>query len=129
MTPHRGGAPARARQALADERGAGGVTALGTVALGASLVIAVAALGAASVTASQAAGAADLAALAASDARRGITAQEPCALAAKTAERNHARVLDCSASPQGSVRVEVEVARVPLPPARAVAVAGPPSVR
>lgn len=112
---------------MSDETGAGGVTVLGTAALGFGLVLAVAALGQAAVTGAEASGAADLAALAASDARRGISTHEPCALAEETAGRNHARVLECQASPDGTMRVEVELVRAPLPPARAVGVAGAPA--
>lgn len=114
--------------ALRDEAGAGGVSVLGTVAAGAALLLAVAALGHASATGAEAAGAADLAALAASDARRGISAHPPCDLAAEVARRHRARLVSCAAVPDGTVRVEVELSRSPLPPARATTVAGPPSL-
>lgn len=116
----RGRAPARG------ERGSGTVSVLGTAALGAGLLLAVAALGQASVTGARAAGAADLAALAASDARRGLSDHEPCALAGRTAERNGAVVVACEVREDGTVRVAVELARAPLPAATADAVAGPP---
>ena len=85
-----------------------------------------AALGQASATGSRAAGAADLAALAASDARRGLSDHEPCVLAGRTAERNGAAVVACEVREDGTVRVAVELARAPLPAATADAVAGPP---
>ncbi|MPZ04163.1 hypothetical protein F3W83_15940, partial [Micrococcus luteus] len=89
-------------------------------------LLAVAALGQASVTGARAAGAADLAALAASDARRGLSDHEPCVLAGRTAERNGAAVVACEVREDGTVRVAVELARAPLPAATADAVAGPP---
>ena len=116
----RGRAPARG------ERGSGTVSVLGTAALGAGLLLAVAVLGQASVTGARAAGAADLAALAASDARRGLSDHEPCALAGRTAARNGAVVVACEMREDGTVRVAVELARAPLPSATADAVAGPP---
>ena len=116
----RGRAPARG------ERGSGTVSVLGTAALGAGLLLAVAVLGQASVTGARAAGAADLAALAASDARRGLSNHEPCTLAGRTAARNGAVVVACEMREDGTVRVAVELARAPLPSATADAVAGPP---
>lgn len=104
----------------------GTVTAAGTVALGGALLAAVLTLGQAAVTGAQAAGAADLAALAASDARRGLSEHRPCDLAERTAAANHAAVTECTAREDGSVRVEVRLERAPLPAAHAVAVAGAP---
>ncbi len=77
--------------------------------------------------ASRAAAAADLAALAAADAARGITAGQPCAIAAEVARRNNARVLSCT---EGSgetvqVRTELNVGTV-LGAATGLARAGPP---
>ncbi|MDY6055300.1 Rv3654c family TadE-like protein [Micrococcus sp.] len=111
---------------LAEETGAGGVTALGTAAAGAVLVVAVAAVGQAAVTDARAAGAADLAALAASDARRGLSSHDPCTLAEQTARANGASLVDCRAGADGSLTVAVQADRAPLPPVRAVAVAGAP---
>lgn len=111
------------------DAGSGTVSVLGTAALGAGLLLAVAALGQAAVTGAQAAGAADLAALAASDARRGFSGHEPCAVAEQTAGRNQAVVVECQVLPDGTVRVAVERVRAPMPPATAEAVAGPPRVQ
>lgn len=104
----------------------GTAAVLGTVAAGGALLAAVLVVGEASVAGAEASGAADLAALAASDARRGLSDHEPCALAEQTAAANHAAVTECTALNDGSMRVAVEVARSPLPASAAVAVAGPP---
>lgn len=111
-----------------DDTGSGSVTVLGTVLLAAGLLAAVLAVGEAAVVSARASGAADLAALAASDARRGLSDHDPCGIAEDTAERNGAVVTECTARQDGSMRVAVEVRQgpVPLPPGEAVAVAGAP---
>ncbi|MFB1428690.1 Rv3654c family TadE-like protein [Micrococcus endophyticus] len=124
-----GRAPGGVPRGAASETGSGTVSVLGTAALGAGLLLAVAALGQASVAGAQAAGAADLAALAASDARRGLSAGEPCLVAGQTAARNRAVVVECEVRENGTVRVSVERGRAPLPPALAAAVAGPPRLQ
>ena len=111
-----------------DETGSGSVTVLGTVLLAAGLLAAVLAVGEAAVVSARAAGAADLAALAAADARRGLSDHDPCGIAEDTAERNGAAVIACTARQDGSMRVAVEVRHgpLPLPPGEASAVAGAP---
>ncbi len=79
------------------------------------------------VMASRAASAADLAALAAADAARGITAGEPCAVAADVAERQDARILSCAESGGETVDIRTELlARTTFGAARGHARAGPP---
>ena len=109
------------------ERGAGTVLALG---LGLVLVLAMSAvvlLGQAAVLALKAAAAADLAALAAADAARGITAGEPCAVAAEVAGRNGARLLACAVEAGDIVQVRTEIgAGAAFGPGSGRARAGPP---
>lgn len=109
------------------ELGAGSVLALG---LGLVLLLAmttVVLLGQAAVMASKAAAAADLAALAAADAARGLTAGEPCAVAAAVAGRHDARLVDCSVASGDTVQVRTELRfRTVFGPASGLARAGPP---
>lgn len=111
-----------------DETGSGTATVLGTALLAAGLLAAVLAVGESAVVSARASGAADLAALAAADARRGLTDHDPCGIAEDTAERNGAVVTACTAREDGSMLVAVEVRRgpLPLPPGEATAVAGAP---
>jgi secretion/DNA translocation related TadE-like protein len=79
------------------------------------------------VLASQSAAAADLAALAAADALRGVSAGEPCAVAAAVAARHDARLISCREGGDQSVEVRTHsTARSVLGPATGRARAGPP---
>jgi secretion/DNA translocation related TadE-like protein len=87
------------------ERGSGTVLAAG---LGMVVILAMSILlllAQSAVMASKAAAAADLAALAAADALRGVTAGEPCMVAADVASRHEARLLSCAE--EGGQAVEV----------------------
>ena len=112
------------------ETGAGTVLALG---LGLVLMLAMTAvvlLGHAALLASFAAVAAVLAALAAADAARGITAGQPCAVAAQVADRHEARLVACSVGPDATVQVRTELrVRAMFGAASGLARAGPPPVR
>lgn len=109
------------------ELGAGSAVALG---LGMVLLLAMTAvvlLGQAAVMASKAAAAADLAALAAADAARGLSAGEPCAVAADVAGRHDALLVGCLVEPGDTVRVRTELrSRTVFGPATGLARAGPP---
>lgn len=90
------------------ERGSGTVLAAG---LGMVLILAtsfVLLLAQSAVLATQTAAAADLAALAAADALRGVTAGEPCAVAASVAARHDARLISCNAGDDQSVEVRTQ---------------------
>ena len=119
--------PALARD---PELGAGSVLALG---LGMVLLLAMTALillGQAAVMASKAAAAADLAALAAADAARGLSAGEPCGVAAEVAARHDARLLSCLLGPGDTVQVRTELlSRTVFGAATGLARAGPPPPR
>jgi secretion/DNA translocation related TadE-like protein len=115
-------APARGREA-----GAGTVLALGLGLVLLLAMIAAVLLGQAAVLASKAAAAADLAALAAADAARGLTAGEPCGVAAAVAGRHGARLLACAVEAGDTVQVRTELdVRTPFGPASGLARAGPP---
>lgn len=75
---------------------AGSAAALGVVACAATLILGLAAASSAAAVSQRAAGAADAAALAAADAVSGAVPGDPCALAAQAAERNGARLVECS---------------------------------
>ncbi len=109
------------------ELGAGSVLALG---LGMVLLLAMTAvilLGQAAVAASKAATAADLAALAAADAKRGLSAGEPCAVAAEVAGRHGARLAGCLVEAGDIVQVRTEVrSGTVFGPGAGLARAGPP---
>lgn len=77
---------------------AGSALAAGVLTVAAALSLGLAAVGGAAVTAQRAAGAADAAALAAADAAGGaiVTAEEPCALAARVAAASGATLTDCA---------------------------------
>lgn len=111
----------------APELGAGSALALG---LGMVLLLAMTAvvlLGQAAVMASKAAAAADLAALAAADAARGLSAGEPCAVAADVAGRHDARLVGCLVESGDTVQVRTELrSRSVFGPAIGLAKAGPP---
>ncbi|MFC7401230.1 Rv3654c family TadE-like protein [Citricoccus sp. GCM10030269] len=109
------------------ERGSGTVTVLSTVFLTLVLLGATAALGTSATAAARAAGAADLAALAAADAARGLTAGDPCDLAAQTARRHGATVTDCAVEANGTVSLGARYDS-PLPwPSEGASRAGPPA--
>jgi secretion/DNA translocation related TadE-like protein len=79
------------------------------------------------VMASRAAAAADLAALAAADAARGISAGEPCFVAAEVAVRQNARIVSCNEQGGEIVEIQTElVARTMFGTATGRARAGPP---
>ncbi|MDQ1594673.1 MAG: hypothetical protein QOH40_1229 [Arthrobacter pascens] len=109
------------------ERGSGTVLAAGLgmvviLAMSMSLLLAQSA-----VMASQAAAAADLAALAAADALRGVSAGEPCTVAAAVAARHEARLLTCTEGGDLSVEVRTQLrASTILGSAAGRARAGPP---
>jgi secretion/DNA translocation related TadE-like protein len=109
------------------DRGSGTVLAL---ALGLVILIGavfIAMLGQAATLASRAAAAADLAALAAADAARGITAGEPCAVAADVARRHEARILNCAEGAGNTVQVRTELnVGTAFGAATGLARAGPP---
>ncbi|GAA4372961.1 Rv3654c family TadE-like protein [Paeniglutamicibacter cryotolerans] len=94
---------------LGAEHGAGTALVAGLVALILMGIVAVLAVGAAAEAGARAGTAADLAALAGADAARGITAGEPCSVAAATAVRNGARIAGCRRSGAGGSIVEVSV--------------------
>lgn len=109
------------------ERGSGTVLAAG---LGMVVILAMSMLlllAQSAVMASKAAAAADLAALAAADALRGVTAGEPCMLAAEVAGRHGARLLSCAEEGGQSVEVHTQLtAGTILGSAAGRARAGPP---
>lgn len=109
------------------DRGSGTVLAL---ALGLVLIITtvvVLVLARSAIMATRAAAAADLAALAAADAARGISAGEPCVVAAEVARRHHARMLSCFEGADESVQVRMELmGNTMFGPAGGLARAGPP---
>ena len=109
------------------ERGSGTVLAAG-LALVVMMVMALMLLLAQSATmASRAAAAADLAALAAADALRGLTAGEPCAVAAEVAGRHAATLVSCSEGAGQTVEVRTKLlSRTVLGAATGQARAGPP---
>ncbi|GHD02933.1 Rv3654c family TadE-like protein [Zhihengliuella salsuginis] len=91
-------------------RGAGTVLMVGLAAAVLLAGAAVLTIGQAAVAATRATTAADLAALAAADTARGVTDGETCAVAARVAGRNGARVTSCAlGNPEGTV-VDVSVA-------------------
>jgi secretion/DNA translocation related TadE-like protein len=109
------------------ERGSGTVLAagLGLVVLAAMVMLLL--LAQAAVMASRAAAAADLAALAAADALRGVSAGEPCLVAAALAARHDARLVSCVEGGDQSVEVRTELtAGTILGAAAGHARAGPP---
>jgi secretion/DNA translocation related TadE-like protein len=109
------------------ERGSGTVLA---AALGMVLILVTSfmlLLAQSAVLASQSAAAADLAALAGADALRGVSAGDPCAVAAAVAARHEARLISCSEGSDQSVEVRTQsIARTVLGSATGRARAGPP---
>jgi secretion/DNA translocation related TadE-like protein len=109
------------------ERGSGTVLAAG---LGMVVILAMTMLlllVQSAVMASRAAAAADLAALAAADALRGVSAGEPCAVAAAVAARHEARVVSCTEGGDQSVEIRTELTTgTVLGAASGRARAGPP---
>ena len=109
------------------ERGSGTVLA---AALGMVLILVTSfmlLLAQSAVLASQSAAAADLAALAGADALRGVSAGDPCAVAAAVAARHKARLISCSEGSDQSVEVRTQsIARTVLGSATGRARAGPP---
>ncbi|RAM39153.1 hypothetical protein DBZ45_00985 [Arthrobacter globiformis] len=99
---------------VGSERGSGTVLAAG---LGMVLVMVMSLLlllAQASAAASRAAAAADLAALAAADALRGVSAGEPCLVAAAVAARHKAKLTSCTPGGDQSVEVSTELTAGPL---------------
>ena len=109
------------------ERGSGTVLA---AALGMVLILVTSfmlLLAQSAVLASQSAAAADLAALAGADALRGVSAGDPCAVAAAVAARHEALLISCSEGSDQSVEVRTQsIARTVLGSATGRARAGPP---
>ncbi|WP_342750303.1 Rv3654c family TadE-like protein [Brevibacterium ihuae] len=104
---------------LAVALGAGALTLVGLLGLGAQAFLAHARVDAA----------ADLAAIAAADAARGITPGDPCEVAGQTAEHSGAEVTECIArSDLGTAKVVTEIdLPAPLGKVTATAVAGSPT--
>ena len=96
------------------ERGSGTVLAAGLGMVVVMVMSLLRLLGQASAAASKAAAAADLAALAAADALRGVSAGEPCLVAAAVAARHKATVVSCTARGDQSVEVRTELPAGPL---------------
>lgn len=109
------------------ERGSGTVlaAALALVVIAAMALMLL--LAQSAVMASRAAAAADLAALAAADTLRGLTAGEPCVVAAEVAARHAATLVGCAKGEGQSISVRTELTgRSMLGPGRGQARAGPP---
>lgn len=104
---------------------AGSATAIGVVAVTATLAVGFLAAGGAAATATRAAGAADAAALAAADTASGLVPGEPCARAADVAAQAGASISACRIDDLIAT-VEVTIGIGPLN-ARARARAGPPT--
>ncbi|UOE44353.1 Rv3654c family TadE-like protein [Agromyces larvae] len=114
----------RWRRGCRDERGAGTVLVLATVAGMIALTALIVPLLAVPIASQRAANAADAAALAAADALSGAIAGVPCDLAAAVAERNGAQLVGCeTAGPVASVSVRRGVLGLAV---EARARAGPP---
>lgn len=122
-------APGVGPDRLDHETGAGTVLMAGLALLALLLIGSAGLLLQAASAASRAATAADLSALAAADTARGLTAGEPCVVAAEVAARHGATVQDCAVGATGegtvTVRVRIDLAGV-LPDAVGAARAGPP---
>jgi secretion/DNA translocation related TadE-like protein len=109
------------------ERGSGTVLAAGLGLVVITAMVMLLLLAQAAVMASRAAAAADLAALAAADALRGVSAGEPCPVAAAVAARHDARLVCCVEGGDQSVEVRTELAAgAVLGVAAGHARAGPP---
>ena len=109
------------------ERGSGTVLAAGLGMVVVMVMALLLLLAQASAAASKAAAAADLAALAAADALRGVTAGEPCLVAAAVAARHKATLVGCTEGGDHSVEVRTELPGGPiLGAASGRARAGPP---
>lgn len=129
MRPEVGGMSPDVRGMLPDrsERGSGTVLAAGLTMVVMMAMAMLLLLAQSAVMASRAAAAADLAALAGADAARGVTAGEPCAVAAEVAARHDARLLSCVEGGGQTVEVRAELtARTMLGTATGRARAGPP---
>ena len=96
------------------ERGSGTVLAVGLGIVVVMVMALLLLLAQASTAASKAAAAADLAALAAADALRGVSAGEPCFVAAEVAARHKATLVSCTEGGDQSVEVSTELAAGPL---------------
>ena len=99
---------------VASERGSGTVLAAGLGMVVVMVMSLLLLLAQASAAASKAAAAADLAALAAADALRGVSAGEPCLVAAAVAARHKATLVSCTAGGDQSVEVSTELPAGPL---------------
>ncbi|GAA4655496.1 Rv3654c family TadE-like protein [Arthrobacter cryoconiti] len=110
------------------ERGSGTVLAAGLALAVILLLAGVLGLGQASTAAAQAATAADLAALAAADAARGLSAGDPCSIAADIAQRYGAQISRCQVQGHNLDTVQVELTILSGLPWKAYgkARAGPP---
>ncbi len=106
---------ASAGRGTGPECGSGTLLVVGLVAGLAFCLVVVLSVASVATESSRAAGAADLAALAAADAARGLTPGEPCAVAARTAARNGARLGQCRRSGTGGVLVDIWTS-IPLGP-------------
>lgn len=110
------------------ESGSGTVLAAGLALAVILLLAGMLGLGQASTAAARAATAADLAALAAADAARGISAGDPCSIAADIAQRHGAQISKCQVQGQNLDTVQVELTVLSGLPWKAFgkARAGPP---
>ncbi|WP_104086315.1 Rv3654c family TadE-like protein [Arthrobacter sp. GMC3] len=113
---------------LGREEGAGTVLAAGLAMVLLTLLIGLMWLGQAVNMAAKAATSADLAALAAADAARGLTAGEPCPIAADLVGRQGGVLVSCEVVGKNADTVQIEVSvRTGLPwPAYGKSRAGPP---
>lgn len=89
------------------QSGSGTVLVVALVAAAVFAILLVLAITAAVSAAGRAASAADLAALAAADTARGLSAGEPCGVAAEVVARNGAVLVDCRRTGPGGVIVDV----------------------
>ncbi|MBT2532339.1 flp pilus-assembly TadE/G-like family protein [Arthrobacter sp. ISL-48] len=109
------------------ERGSGTVLAAGLALLVITAIMLMLLLAQSAVMASRAAAAADLAALAGADALRGLTAGEPCLVAADVAGRHAATLVSCTPGAGQTIEVRTELlARTVLGAGTGQARAGPP---
>ena len=99
---------------IESERGSGTVLAAGLGMVVVMVMSLLLLLAQASAAASRAAAAADLAALAAADALRGVSAGEPCDVAAAVAARHKATLVSCTLGGDQSVEVSTGLPASPL---------------
>lgn len=120
--------PAGFKETLSPDDGGGTVLAAALAFALLLILFAIVALGQAAMAAGKAATAADLAALAAADAARGLSAGEPCSVAADLARLQGAVLLSCAVGgiARDTVQIEVSLASGLPWPAHGKARAGPP---